>query len=154
MEGIRICSGQYSVCSHKELPLTDQYFYFDKRRGTFDFTCVECRRKVSKIYNDSIIGKDRDYRRRGYKIKGNQFTELNRNSLLKEQKYRCAICENFLTEERKGTHIDHNHNTNEVRGLLCNNCNHLIGNSKESVDILNKAIIYLNSNKNNGKNLF
>jgi len=39
--------------------------------------------------------------------------------------------------------IDHNHNNNQVRGLLCGKCNFLIGLAQEDKNILTKAIKYL-----------
>lgn len=46
--------------------------------------------------------------------------------LLKSQKGVCAICGgNNLDEKRLS--VDHDHNTGEVRGLLCNTCNRKLG---------------------------
>lgn len=72
------------------------------------------------------------------------------NKMFEEQKGLCAIC--GLPESHKNMHglkglsIDHNHNTDKVRGLLCNNCNLAIGQLKvDSFGVLNlqKAIEYL-----------
>lgn len=60
----------------------------------------------------------------------------------------CAICGKRPGAE--GCHpnqqflaVDHNHVTNQVRGLLCSNCNHMIGKSKESIANLEAGIAYL-----------
>ena len=73
----------------------------------------------------------------------------NYEKLLKEQAGVCAIC--GLTETHitingsiKNLAYDHNHETNQFRGLLCTNCNLGIGNLKDSVEMLQKAIDYLN----------
>jgi hypothetical protein len=58
---------------------------------------------------------------------------------------RCAICGNVLDPSRKGTHIDHDHRTDEPRGLLCPSCNLLLGHAHDSEAILAKAITYLRS---------
>ena len=57
---------------------------------------------------------------------------------IKDKSPTCQICgiETF-------THIDHDHVTNQVRGFLCNDCNLLLGRAKDSVEILEKAIAYL-----------
>lgn len=48
--------------------------------------------------------------------------------------------------EVNGTlHLDHCHKTNDIRGLLCGNCNTGIGQMKDDVDKLQKAIDYLKS---------
>lgn len=52
----------------------------------------------------------------------------------------CAICGSSCT---RSLAVDHNHNTGEIRGLLCNSCNRGIGYLKDSPDILRKAISYL-----------
>jgi hypothetical protein len=39
--------------------------------------------------------------------------------------------------------IDHCHARNQIRGLLCDNCNNLLGRSKDSISILKHAIKYL-----------
>lgn len=67
--------------------------------------------------------------------------------MLKEQNGCCKICEKpFMSiETRNGRrlHIDHKHGTKIVRGLLCPNCNLMLGHAKDSVSTLAKAIEYL-----------
>lgn len=46
--------------------------------------------------------------------------------MLKSQKNRCKIC-NVKFKNSKDTHVDHCHETNEVRGLLCPTCNRSLG---------------------------
>ena len=57
---------------------------------------------------------------------------------LKQNEEKCWICK---TEEN--LHIDHDHLTKVNRGLLCQNCNLMLGHAKDSIDILEKAIEYL-----------
>lgn len=57
------------------------------------------------------------------------------------QEGKCAIC--GLKPNRRLA-VDHNHETGKVRQLLCNNCNTIIGHCKESVEILQDTINYLN----------
>ena len=45
-------------------------------------------------------------------------------------------CESFC--------IDHCHDTGQIRGLLCHSCNIGLGNFKDSIETLEKAIKYLN----------
>ena len=50
----------------------------------------------------------------------------------------------MVYENRKrGYAIDHNHNTKEVRGILCLTCNTLLGMAKDNIQVLNKAVKYL-----------
>ena len=62
----------------------------------------------------------------------------------------CAICASELPDlmvyenRKRGYAIDHNHKTGEFRGILCLMCNTLLGMAKDSVEILNSAMDYLN----------
>lgn len=68
------------------------------------------------------------------------------NELFTKQNGCCAICEKHQTEFNKALAVDHDYDTNKIRGLLCANCNKGIGNLQESVKNLNKAIDYLSKN--------
>jgi hypothetical protein len=68
--------------------------------------------------------------------------------LIKEEQHgKCAICgsEGFkINYDTCDTLvIDHNHNTGEIRGLLCHNCNRALGLLQDSVENLNAAVVYL-----------
>jgi hypothetical protein len=66
------------------------------------------------------------------------------DAMLKAQGGKCAICGAPKPGGRGDYfHVDHDHETNEVRGLLCTNCNTGIGGLKDNVGILQKAIAYL-----------
>lgn len=59
----------------------------------------------------------------------------------------CAICG---TEDPKGRgrfHVDHDHNTGAVRGLLCHGCNTSLGHFKDDEDKLLAAVDYLRKYK-------
>ena len=62
----------------------------------------------------------------------------------KHQKFKCAICETDKPQIFDKWQIDHCHKTNNVRGLLCENCNKLLGYAKDNQTILKNAIMYLN----------
>lgn len=70
------------------------------------------------------------------------------DELLESQNGKCAICESSDPSGR-GTrfHLDHNHETGKVRGLLCSKCNTGIGLLKDSKEIIRKALIYLEKDK-------
>jgi hypothetical protein len=65
-----------------------------------------------------------------------------RSSLLKLQGNKCAICDTDIQEEGK-YHVDHCHRTNSIRGVLCPNCNIMLGHAKDSTEILKSALNYL-----------
>lgn len=62
--------------------------------------------------------------------------------MLKKQNNKCVICGCELKKGRC-THIDHNHRTKKVRGILCLNCNVGLGKFNDSIHLLQKAISYL-----------
>jgi len=65
-------------------------------------------------------------------------------ALHEAQNGRCAICGS--DKPAKGQvflHVDHNHDTGEVRGLLCAKCNIGIGHLNEDPDLLIAAALYL-----------
>jgi len=75
------------------------------------------------------------HRRREYGL-----TEEQYNYMVSSQNNMCAICNN---PSHKTLHIDHDHVTGKVRGLLCSNCNTGIGFFKDDISLLNNAIDYL-----------
>lgn len=67
------------------------------------------------------------------------FEQLDK--MLIEQKHKCLICDKSLIETRRC--IDHDHKTGKIRGILCIECNSMIGFSHDNIDILKQAIGYL-----------
>ena len=55
---------------------------------------------------------------------------------------KCTIC-GKLFENPSDACVDHSHETDEIRGLLCRQCNAALGLFKDDVKILNNAIEYL-----------
>ena len=54
---------------------------------------------------------------------------------------RCAICRDEPGWKRLA--VDHDHNTGEVRGLLCNACNCGLGFFKDDFELVSAALGYL-----------
>jgi hypothetical protein len=73
---------------------------------------------------------------RKYKITPEQYDQM-----LADQGNRCAICR--CEENGRTWHIDHCHETGNVRGVLCDNCNRGLGHFKDSQDLLHRAVEYL-----------
>ncbi len=74
-------------------------------------------------------------------------TEKDYFDLIHLQDDKCAICKNPISSDfTKTTHVDHNHETNKVRGILCHNCNRGLGFFKDDISLLNNAINYLIKN--------
>lgn len=64
--------------------------------------------------------------------------------ILVDQGNCCAICKGTkLSKGRKRFHVDHDHTTGRVRGLLCSPCNSLLGFAHDNPAVLERAIAYL-----------
>lgn len=65
-------------------------------------------------------------------------------ALLETQGGVCAICGNGETAKGiRQLSVDHDHVTGQVRGLLCNRCNPMLGYARDDVTVLQAAIVYL-----------
>ena len=64
-------------------------------------------------------------------------------SLFLEQEGKCKVCKMSIEYKSKSTHIDHNHETLEVRGLLCHGCNTAIGLLREDRGTILSLLDYL-----------
>ena len=85
-------------------------------------TTAKSRARDRARYNEQRKNKITDSaRRRKYGLTPEQFSDL-----LALQDYRCAVCQSkFVLEgkERRFIHLDHCHDTKQIRGLLCPYCN-------------------------------
>src|SRR6266436_2895580 len=71
--------------------------------------------------------------------------EIEYLKILADQNNGCAICGALTAADsfQRRLHVDHNHITGIVRGLLCGNCNNGLGRFKDDLTFLKKAIAYL-----------
>jgi len=83
--------------------------------------------------------KTRDYHLRTvYKI-----TTVQYDIMLSLQQGKCYICKRHESELKQRLHVDHDHKSNKIRKLLCSNCNQLLGNSRDNIQILEASARYL-----------
>ena len=100
-------------------------------RGTY---CKSCQNVRSNETRERLHGGSREYHlRRRYGIGVKAFEEM-----LEEQGGACLICEKPDPE-----HVDHDHETGKVRGILCFNCNQGLGDFRDDVRSLTRAVGYL-----------
>jgi hypothetical protein len=129
---------------HKEEISSSAKKYYKKNKKE-----LEIKAKIyRKDHKEDIHNKNRIYYREHKKnarelalSKLYGITDKDWNKLFLEQDGKCAICGRAQGKTR--LHTDHSHITGKVRGLLCENCNHGLGNLKDNPDILRKAIEYL-----------
>jgi hypothetical protein len=92
-----------------------------------------------------IKEKQREYQRT-HEWKKRGVTRAKVLDLKTKQDNKCAICGKNADKERwEALCIDHDHNTNTPRGLLCRKCNLGLGCFNDNPNLLNSAAIYLQS---------
>jgi hypothetical protein len=103
------------------------------------------RRKWEQTHPEQweLLKKNQRFRRR-YGITVDIYEQL-----LEKQNGKCRICLQIPkgihgSGRLKVLHVDHDHSTGEIRGLLCDNCNRGLGYFKDDSLLLQQAIIYLN----------
>lgn len=113
----------YKICSacKKKLPLNKYYKDKTKKYGRANF-CIKCKRLKSKtLYQKNPL---KTYKR-NLKNKFNIALE-DYDEMFEKQNGTCYIC-NGINESGRRLAIDHSHKTGKIRGLLCWNCNMLLG---------------------------
>ena len=75
------------------------------------------------------------------RLKKHKVTEVEYQTLWVKQGRCCAICRK--TPELVIFHIDHDHKTGKVRGILCRACNLMLGMAKDQPDTLRNGAAYL-----------
>jgi hypothetical protein len=55
----------------------------------------------------------------------------------------CAICKASESGSKRNWHTDHSHETGSARGILCHQCNLLLGAAKDRIPVLELAADYL-----------
>jgi len=93
-----------------------------------------------KLANPEIVKDSR--LKKLYSIDLNQY-----NQMFSNQEGKCSGCERHQTELNRMLDTDHDHKTGQVRGLLCYNCNTLLGLAHDNVRTLENLIVYLNRSK-------
>jgi hypothetical protein len=94
--------------------------------------------------NNTKWKRDNPDKVRGYHLKAKfGMTHEDYDRMLESQGFVCAICKEPY---EKKYHIDHDHETGIVRGLLCDICNRGLGYFKDSSLRLSSAITYLSMN--------
>ena len=146
-----------SIC--KEEKELDKFNKRKERKDGYESRCKECQkatREANPNYKETQrkANAKQDAKRKGKRwgyhlSKTYGLSEESYYKMYEEQDGRCAICDK---KENKEEHygkfvVDHCHNTGHVRGLLCNQCNLMIGNAKDDTTTLNNAIKYLKETK-------
>ena len=117
---------------------------FEKRRSDPD-----THRKASNRYYHAHRKRCLEIRSKNRRLKWYGLTIEEWERLLCLQKNKCAICEEQL-QPGKTTQVDHCHKTKKIRGILCFNCNILLGMAHDNPNILRLATSYLEKHRPSG----
>jgi hypothetical protein len=107
-------------CSRcKELKECENFAKNKSRKNGLSNWCRPCTAEYR-------AGRDSDYLKNWHLLNRYGLTIEDRDAMLLMQGGRCAICRTNKTVGRYW-HVDHCHNSNEVRALLCFTCNIVVG---------------------------
>jgi hypothetical protein len=96
--------------------------------------CKSCHNLRTKATVERLYGSARHFHlKRRYGISAAEV-----DAMIRAQGGLCLVC-----RERPAEHVDHDHLTGAVRGVLCFSCNGGLGQFRDRVDIMTKAITYL-----------
>jgi hypothetical protein len=129
----------------EEKPTSDFNSDSSKRDSLYS-SCRNCDNNSRGISRNSNRERYNNYNlKRAWGITREQY-----ENMLLNQGGKCAICNSATPGGRGRFHIDHDHATGKIRGLLCNHCNTGIGNLFDNISILHSAIGYLERHGNVG----
>lgn len=103
--------------------------------------CRECTNRARSRWARTPAGKaacQASQRRWAYGLEPETF-----NALLFDQGYKCAGCGVSFLNGGPKIHVDHDHKTEAVRGLLCPFCNATLGYVLDNPATLEALIVYL-----------
>ena len=127
----------------KLLPESDFSSRRNKRQNRpVQWYCKKCAAASDKARSHETI--------RRYGLKTNYgITPEHYNETLVKQEGGCAICRSATTGSKRSSHfhVDHDHTTGKVRGLLCHQCNIGLGGFRDNIQSMKNAITYLEKHK-------
>lgn len=112
-----------------------------RKRYAEDFEFRAKRRE----YHEAWLEKNPEYkkqRKRLWDLGKKGLTPRDYDEMLAQQGNGCYLCGGGPSRTPY-LHIDHDHATGVVRGLLCDSCNLGLGKFRDNADVLRKAIDYL-----------
>ena len=139
----------------KQVKDIDKFHKETRAKDGHKVYCKICQAEKQRDYIKRNT-KERSVKAKTYyedKLRALQFKRLYNLTLteyediVKKQNNKCKIClTDFSLLSRKNIHVDHDHSSGKVRGLLCARCNRVLGLLEESSRILYGMIQYLESN--------
>lgn len=118
----------------------------------------ESARKLAQRFREKNPERHREFSLNWYRNNREKArTSLQLNHVKRTFKVGSEEAKRLITKRQKGCEvcgsqfglngIDHNHNTGQIRGVLCQGCNLALGGVRDSPDILRKLAIYLEASE-------
>jgi len=123
-------------------PQSEFFKEASSKRG-YRYACKDCEAPRFKKYREDNQEKISSSRLKWNRKRSYNFPPELFDERFNEQGKICAICKSPNANGRGTFHADHNHQTNQPRGILCHNCNVALGNFKDNPELLQAAIEYL-----------
>jgi len=132
------------VCSRCKKRQSPYNFRPSRKSGDGLYSwCKDCDREYHKKYHREHKSPERlDYLTNWRLQEKFNLTLEEYERMFEEQKGVCAICSNPPKNNR--LHVDHDHDTGKIRGLLCAPCNSFLGRINEDTS---KVDSYLNKTR-------
>jgi len=141
------------VCSHcKEEKSLSEFYKNRTRKDGLHSQCKQCMSRfnstVSAALNKSKYKKKHPNKILNAVLKYKfDITRYDYDQMFEKQNGVCAICGKPEWVKQNGVirrlSIDHNHKTGQIRQLLCQRCNLLVGQSEEKISLLLKIAEYI-----------
>lgn len=145
-------SMETKICPKCKSNLSLDMFQKNKRsKDGLQYHCRSCRKELDARPEKRKADRQRYHSNResylnGYYKRVYGITLSEYKVIFDNQKGVCAIC-NKECSSGKQLAVDHDHETGQIRGLLCTKCNQGLGMFNDSVDLLNRSISYLESKR-------
>lgn len=124
----------------------EEFYVYNKKTGARKNQCKDCYKDLREDYRRNYDRKLDAFQVRWKQIKWKYGLDEQAWLLMYEsQKGKCAIC--YQRPKSRNLCVDHCHTSGKIRGLLCANCNHGLGNFKDNPKILRRAANYLKKSK-------
>ncbi len=147
-------SGSLKKCLQCLLIKPIDEFYSNGASGNKRPDCKECNKQKVREYELKKPDRKKKYREKMKEFERNRrycraykLTSKQVEAMFEKQQNRCAICNKHKIELKRPMHIDHNHLTGVIRGILCFHCNSALGKLKgdNGPELLIKAIKYISN---------
>lgn len=137
-------SGNCIACCHAKQDRTRKYGGRTEKGG---LPAKEFHKRTTRKWRETHPERAREVSRKSAsksrRLKQYGLTPEDYAARLEAQGRVCAICNADRPHSKYDWSVDHCHQTNRVRGILCGRCNLMLGHAKDNPTVLRAAALYL-----------